>query len=296
MDGMFRANGGCGYVKKPELLLNVGPNNEVFDPDEESQVKTTLKVHIVGVPADKKKKKTKVIEDQWVPIWNPEFQFPLTVPELALLQIEVNECDPYGRNEFDGQTCLSLSELHPGIRAVPLYDLKENMRRDVWPGDTKPRRDVWLDFLGPDMVGKRRIAAALAEILFGSRENLIFIDLRTQGGISNTLSLVGRQDLNGFEARFRGKTVVDYIATELCKKPHSVVFLENVDRADLLTQNSFSQAIRTGKFPDSHKRQISISDTIFVTTSSSTENSLSRKTLNALKREYLEPKTVKLKL
>ncbi|XP_006596792.1 protein PLASTID MOVEMENT IMPAIRED 2-like [Glycine soja] len=28
MEGMFRANGGCGYVKKPDILLNVGPNNE----------------------------------------------------------------------------------------------------------------------------------------------------------------------------------------------------------------------------------------------------------------------------
>ncbi|KAK6935725.1 hypothetical protein RJ641_032755 [Dillenia turbinata] len=139
----------------------------------------------------------------------------------------------------------------------------------------KPRRDVWLHFLGCDIVGKRKIAAALAEILFGSRENLIFIDLRTQGGISNPLSLVCRQDLNGYDARFRGKTVVDFIATELCKKPHSVVFLENIDSADLLAQSSLSQAIRTGKFPDSHRREISISDTIFVTTS--TKNSLYRK-------------------
>jgi len=25
MEGMFRANGGCGYVKKPDILLNVFP-------------------------------------------------------------------------------------------------------------------------------------------------------------------------------------------------------------------------------------------------------------------------------
>ncbi|KAG4933511.1 hypothetical protein JHK87_047513 [Glycine soja] len=25
MEGMFRANGGCGYVKKPDILLNVVP-------------------------------------------------------------------------------------------------------------------------------------------------------------------------------------------------------------------------------------------------------------------------------
>lgn len=32
MQGMFRANGGCGYVKKPDFLLQVDSNNEVFDP------------------------------------------------------------------------------------------------------------------------------------------------------------------------------------------------------------------------------------------------------------------------
>lgn len=45
MHGMFRANGGCGYVKKPDLLLKAGPDNEVFDPTANLPVKTTLKVN-----------------------------------------------------------------------------------------------------------------------------------------------------------------------------------------------------------------------------------------------------------
>lgn len=44
MLGMFKANGGCGYVKKPDFLLSVGPNNEVFDPKAKLPVKKTLKV------------------------------------------------------------------------------------------------------------------------------------------------------------------------------------------------------------------------------------------------------------
>lgn len=45
MQGMFRANGGCGYVKKPDLLLKVGPDNEVFDPKKKGlPVKKILKV------------------------------------------------------------------------------------------------------------------------------------------------------------------------------------------------------------------------------------------------------------
>jgi phosphatidylinositol phospholipase C, delta len=46
MHGMFRANGGCGYVKKPDFLLTTGPDNEVFDPKAKLPVKTTLKVRV----------------------------------------------------------------------------------------------------------------------------------------------------------------------------------------------------------------------------------------------------------
>ncbi|KAA8543727.1 hypothetical protein F0562_022096 [Nyssa sinensis] len=121
--------------------------------------------------------------------------------------------------------------------------------------------NIWLSFLGPDKVGKKKIAVALAELIFSSRENLVSVDLSSEDGI------FGRQDVSSYEVKFRGKTVVDYIAEELSKKPHLVMLLEHVDKANFPAQNSLSQAIRTGKFPDSHGREISINNTIFVTTS-----------------------------
>jgi hypothetical protein len=44
MEGMFKANGGCGYVKKPDFLMKTGPHEEVFDPKVKLPVKKTLKV------------------------------------------------------------------------------------------------------------------------------------------------------------------------------------------------------------------------------------------------------------
>lgn len=44
MHGMFKSNGGCGYVKKPDFLLETGLHNEVFDPKAKLPVKLTLKV------------------------------------------------------------------------------------------------------------------------------------------------------------------------------------------------------------------------------------------------------------
>ncbi|KAH1211861.1 Phosphoinositide phospholipase C 2 [Glycine max] len=143
MQGMFRANGGCGYVKKPAFLIEKGPHNEVFDPKRALPVKKTLKVRyylkrksidlvcIVGVPADKANKKTKVIQDNWFPVWDEEFEFPLTVPELALLRIEVREYDKHEKDDFGGQTCLPISELRSGFRAVPLFDQKGEQLKSV---------------------------------------------------------------------------------------------------------------------------------------------------------------------
>ncbi|XP_074383019.1 phosphoinositide phospholipase C 2-like isoform X2 [Apium graveolens] len=160
MQGFFPANGGCGYVKKPDILLNDSSDNEVFDPKRKLEVKQTLKVKlfmgegwhldfkhthfdlysppdfyvkvgIAGVAADSLMKKTKIIEDNWIPTWNEEFEFPLTVPEMALLRIEVHEYDMSEKDDFGGQTCLPLSELKTGIRAVPLHDEKGNKYKSV---------------------------------------------------------------------------------------------------------------------------------------------------------------------
>ncbi|XP_050209823.1 protein SMAX1-LIKE 8 [Mercurialis annua] len=130
------------------------------------------------------------------------------------------------------------------------------------------RRDLWFNFVGPDKCNKKKIAAALAEIIFGSSGNLISADLSPQDGIVRTLS----KQVHGYDVLFRGKTVIDYIAGELVKKPLAVVFLENVDKADVQAQNCLSHAIQTGKFSDSHGREIGISNAIFVTTSTFSDN------------------------
>lgn len=153
MHGMFRANGGCGYLKKPNFLIRRGPNDEVFHPSASSEVKKNLKVRVymgdgwrmdfskthfdsysppdfyvklcvMGAPADYAKKKTKIIDDDWVPHWDEEFTFPLAVPELALLRILVKEYNRSEKDDFAGQTCLPVSEIRPGFRSVPLYDKK----------------------------------------------------------------------------------------------------------------------------------------------------------------------------
>ena len=90
-----------------------------------------VQVGIAGMPADTVMKKTRKIEDDWTPVWDQEFSFPLTVPELALLRVEVHEYDLTEKDDFAGQTCLPVSELKSGIRAIPLHDRKGKKMNSV---------------------------------------------------------------------------------------------------------------------------------------------------------------------
>ncbi|XP_020579605.1 phosphoinositide phospholipase C 2-like isoform X2 [Phalaenopsis equestris] len=160
MHGFYRANGGCGYVKKPDFLMKVEQYGQVFDPKRILPVKKILKVKvylgdgwlmdfkrtyfdnysppdfyarvgIAGVPADCIMKKTRIIEDEWAPVWNEEFIFPLIVPELALLRVEIHEYDMSDKDDFGGQTCLPVLELRQGIHCVPLCDRKGTQYKSV---------------------------------------------------------------------------------------------------------------------------------------------------------------------
>ncbi|WJX38460.1 hypothetical protein P8452_26122 [Trifolium repens] len=113
------------------------------------------------------------------------------------------------------------------------------------------RGDKWMNFVGPDRHGKKKIAVSLAELLYGSRENFTFVDLSSE-------------EMKGCNVKFRGKTNLDFIVDECCKKPLSVVFIENVDKADIVAQSSLSHAIKTGKITDSKGREVSVNNAIFV--------------------------------
>ncbi|BBN11747.1 hypothetical protein MPTK1_5g14370 [Marchantia polymorpha subsp. ruderalis] len=158
--GFFKANGGCGYVRKPKFLFPSENGGQEFDPRVAKAPVVTLKVKailglgwlekfgkhhfdrfsppdfyvkiaIAGLPADVKKCKTEPIEDEWIPRWEAEFDFPISVPELALLRVEVHEYDMTDKDDFGGQTCIPLSEIKQGLRCVPLDDKKGNTLEGV---------------------------------------------------------------------------------------------------------------------------------------------------------------------
>ncbi|TYI71294.1 hypothetical protein E1A91_D08G284600v1 [Gossypium mustelinum] len=112
--------------------------------------------------------------------------------------------------------------------------------------------DVWLLFSGPDRVGKKKMASVLSNQVCGADPVVIGLGSRRDDGES---------DLS-----FRGKTVLDRIAEAVKRNPFSVVMLEDIDEANMLVRGGIKQAMERGRLTDSHGREISLGNVIFILT------------------------------
>lgn len=117
---------------------------------------------------------------------------------------------------------------------------------------TGTKGDIWLLFIGPDRVGKKKMASVLSEQICGT--NPIMICLGSQRYDEET------------DMRFRGKTALDRIAEAVRRNPFSVIMLEDIDEADILIRGSIKQAMERGRLADSHGREISLGNVIFILT------------------------------
>uniref|UniRef100_A0A3Q3AD51 Phosphoinositide phospholipase C n=1 Tax=Kryptolebias marmoratus TaxID=37003 RepID=A0A3Q3AD51_KRYMA len=155
--GRFLPNGFCGYILKPEfqrsLSSQFNPNTLTNGPwlkmktfhvmvisaqqlpklnkeKQRSIVDPLVRVEIHGVPADNCSKETHYLNNNgFNPMWNEKFQFPIHVPELALVRFVVEDYDAASQNDFVGQYCLPLTSVQNGYRHVPLL----TKRGDVIP-------------------------------------------------------------------------------------------------------------------------------------------------------------------
>lgn len=112
---------------------------------------------------------------------------------------------------------------------------------------------TWLLFTGPDRVGKKKMASVLSDHVCGACPVVISLGSRRADDVE--------QDLN-----FRGKTVSDRISEAVRRNPFSVIMLEDIDEADMLVRGNVKRAMDRGRLVDSHGREISLGNVIFILT------------------------------
>ncbi|KAK9078868.1 hypothetical protein SSX86_002926 [Deinandra increscens subsp. villosa] len=118
--------------------------------------------------------------------------------------------------------------------------------------DTSSRGCVWLLFAGPDRVGKKKMASVLAEHINGTNPT--------------TIGLGSRHYDEETDMGFRGKTVLDRIVEAVRRNPSSVIVLSDIDEADMLVRGRIKQAMERGRLADSHGREISLGNVVFILT------------------------------
>ncbi|RVE58468.1 hypothetical protein OJAV_G00209410 [Oryzias javanicus] len=146
-DGLFKQNGGCGYVLKPIFMRNGSTQFSPEKPEERpsykpqrlsiqvisgqqlpkvnqkegSIVDPLVRVEIYGVPQDQAKEETSHINNNgFNPVWNETLNFVIHTPELALVRFVVEDYDKASRNDFIGQFTLPFTCIQPGYRHIHL--------------------------------------------------------------------------------------------------------------------------------------------------------------------------------
>jgi len=115
-------------------------------------------------------------------------------------------------------------------------------------------------FLGPTGVGKTELARALADVLFGSRDALVRIDMSELSEAHATARLVGAP------AGYVGYGDGGQLTEPVRRRPSSVVLLDEIEKASREVQLLLLQVLEEGRLTDGKGRHIDFSNTVVVMT------------------------------
>ena len=116
-------------------------------------------------------------------------------------------------------------------------------------------------FLGPTGVGKTEVAKRLAEIVFGSRDALIRIDMSEYMEKFNVSRLVGAPP--GYVGYEEGGKLTEQVR----RRPYCVVLFDEVEKAHPDVMNILLQILDEGFVTDSLGHKVNFKNTIIILTS-----------------------------
>lgn len=125
-----------------------------------------------------------------------------------------------------------------------------------------PKRPVGsFIFLGPTGVGKTELSKALAEVMFGSEDDMIRIDMSEYMEKHSVSRLVGSPP------GYVGYEDAGQLTEKVRRKPYSVILFDEIEKAHPDVFNILLQILEDGILTDSQGRRVDFRNTVIIMTS-----------------------------
>ena len=121
-------------------------------------------------------------------------------------------------------------------------------------------------FLGPTGVGKTELSKALAEVLFGSEESMIRVDMSEYMEKHSVSKMIGSPP--GYVGHDDG----GQLSEKVRRNPYSVILFDEIEKAHPDVFNILLQVLDDGRITDSQGRVVDFKNTVIIMTSNAGAN------------------------
>jgi len=128
-------------------------------------------------------------------------------------------------------------------------------------GFTKKHKPASFIFVGPTGVGKTELVKALTEVMFGTEEALIRIDMSEYMEPHSVSKLIGSPP------GYVGHEDSGQLTEQVRRKPYCVILFDEIEKAHPDVFNLLLQLLDEGRLTDSHGLHVNFENTIIIMTS-----------------------------
>ncbi|TFE03681.1 ATP-dependent Clp protease ATP-binding subunit [Jeotgalibacillus sp. R-1-5s-1] len=192
-------------------------------------------------------------------------EYPVVDLELIQKLIERKTGIPVGKLEQDERVKMSNLEENLNNKVIGQYEavkkVAKAVRRSRAGLKSKNRPAGSFLFVGPTGVGKTELSKTLAEELFGSRDQMIRLDM------SEYMEKHSVSKLIGSPPGYVGHDEAGQLTEKVRRNPYSILLLDEIEKAHPDVMNMFLQIMEDGRLTDSQGRTVQFKDTVIIMTS-----------------------------
>ena len=214
------------------------------------------KVAELRVAADKAQQEVDSLKDDIKPD-------PITIEDIARVVEMWTGIPCKSISETETEKLIHLEErLHERVvgQEKAVSAVAQAVRRNR-SGFTKKHKPASFIFVGPTGVGKTELVKAFTEVMFGTEEALIRIDMSEYMEPHSVSKLIGSPP------GYVGHEDSGQLTEQVRRKPYSVILFDEIEKAHADVFNILLQMLDEGRLTDSHGVHVNFENAIIIMTS-----------------------------